>query len=189
MICVDNSEWMRNGDYSPSRMEAIQDAANLISNAKMQSNPENTVGIMSLAGRNPELLVSPTDDMGKIMTSIHEMKIAGSINFADGVQVAYLALKHRRNKHGGQRVVLFVGSPVTDDSKVLKKVAGNLKKNNVSHNPALSLLKLIKHCSITCIMCMYVCFVLFTHSYIICYSFLSATTSTLSDCRGCDLSW
>lgn len=131
MICVDNSEWMRNGDYSPSRMESIQDAANLISNAKMQSNPENTVGIMSLAGRNPELLVSPTDDMGKIMTSIHEMNIAGSISFADGVQVAYLALKHRRNKHGGQRVVLFVGSPVMDDLKVLKKVAGNLKKNNV----------------------------------------------------------
>eukprot|EP00615_Pteridomonas_danica_P006685 CAMPEP_0114340674 /NCGR_PEP_ID=MMETSP0101-20121206/8532_1 /TAXON_ID=38822 ORGANISM="Pteridomonas danica, Strain PT" /NCGR_SAMPLE_ID=MMETSP0101 /ASSEMBLY_ACC=CAM_ASM_000211 /LENGTH=405 /DNA_ID=CAMNT_0001474011 /DNA_START=190 /DNA_END=1407 /DNA_ORIENTATION=- len=132
MICVDNSEYMRNGDFSPSRMESIQDAANLISNAKMQSNPENTVGIMSLAGRNPELLVSPTDDMGKIMTSIHELSVKGEISFADGVQVAYLALKHRRNKHGGQRVVLFVGSPVTDDTKVLKKVAGNLKKNNIA---------------------------------------------------------
>ena len=98
----------------------------------MQSNPENTCGIMSLAGRNPELLVSPTDDMGKIMTSIHEVKLFGRISFADGVQVAYLALKHRRNKNGGQRIVLLVGSPVTDEPQALKKVAGNLRKNNVS---------------------------------------------------------
>mmetsp|Transcript_38707 Transcript_38707/g.86435 ORF Transcript_38707/g.86435 Transcript_38707/m.86435 type:complete len:410 (-) Transcript_38707:635-1864(-) len=132
MICVDNSEWMRNGDYSPSRMEAMQDSANLISSAKMQSNPENTCGIMSLAGRNPELLVSPTDDMGKIMTSIHEVKLFGRISFADGVQVAYLALKHRRNKNGGQRIVLLVGSPVTDEPQALKKVAGNLRKNNIA---------------------------------------------------------
>lgn len=132
MLCVDNSEWMRNGDFSPSRMEAVQDAANLVSNAKMQSNAENTVGVMALAGRNPELLVSPTDDMGKIMSSIHEIKLFGRLNFADGVQVAYLALKHRRNKNGGQRIVVFVGSPVDDDPAVLKKVAGNLKKNGVA---------------------------------------------------------
>lgn len=132
MICMDNSEYMRNGDYSPSRMESMQDAANLVSNAKMQSNPENTVGIMALAGRNPELLVSPTDDMGKIMNSIHEIRLFGALSFADGVQVAYLALKHRRNKMGGQRIVLLVGSPVEDDPKTLKKVAGILRKNGIA---------------------------------------------------------
>jgi 26S proteasome regulatory subunit N10 len=136
----------------------LQDAANLVSNAKMQSNPENTVGMMALgkeifqlcmfirdrvltcflcfaAGRNPELLVSPTDDVGKIMSSVHDLKLFGNLSFADGVQVAYLALKHRRNKNGGQRIVLLVGSPVEDDAKKLKKVAGNLKKNNVSFPP------------------------------------------------------
>ena len=30
LISVDNSEWMRNGDYMPSRIEAQQDAVNLI---------------------------------------------------------------------------------------------------------------------------------------------------------------
>ena len=70
--------------------------------------------------------------MGKIMSSIHDLKLSGSLSFADGVQVAYLALKHRRNKNGGQRIVVMVGSPVSDDAKTLKKVAGNLKKNNVS---------------------------------------------------------
>lgn len=26
MICLDNSEWMRNGDYAPNRLAAQQDA-------------------------------------------------------------------------------------------------------------------------------------------------------------------
>lgn len=37
MICVDNSEWMRNGDYSPSRFQAQADAINLICGAKTQA--------------------------------------------------------------------------------------------------------------------------------------------------------
>lgn len=36
MICIDNSEWMRNGDYTPSRFQAQADAVNLICGAKTQ---------------------------------------------------------------------------------------------------------------------------------------------------------
>ena len=36
MICIDNSEWMRNGDYAPSRFQAQSDAVNLICGAKTQ---------------------------------------------------------------------------------------------------------------------------------------------------------
>lgn len=36
MICIDNSEWMRNGDYSPNRFQALADAVNLICGAKTQ---------------------------------------------------------------------------------------------------------------------------------------------------------
>ena len=51
MICLDSSEWMRNGDYLPSRLEAQQDAAGLISTDRTRGNPENTVGILSMAGK------------------------------------------------------------------------------------------------------------------------------------------
>jgi len=132
MVCLDNSEWMRNGDYIPTRMEAVCDAANTVTNRKIISNPENTVGVMSLAGKGPELLVSPTEDVGKIMAALHDIKLFGKLNFLDGVQVAHLALKHRRNKHGGQRLIVFVGSPVTEEPKELKKVAKTLGKNNIA---------------------------------------------------------
>jgi len=46
--------------------------------------------------------------------------------------VVQLALKHRKNKNGSKRIIVFVGSPVTDASIKLKKLAAQLKKNNVS---------------------------------------------------------
>ena len=36
MVCMDNSEWMRNGDYVPTRFQAQADAINLICGAKTQ---------------------------------------------------------------------------------------------------------------------------------------------------------
>jgi hypothetical protein len=47
---IDNSEWMRNGDYVPTRMDSQADAVNLICNTKT-SNPESAVGVMTMASR------------------------------------------------------------------------------------------------------------------------------------------
>jgi len=51
MIVIDNSEYMRNGDYLPTRFEAQSDAVNVTFQTKIDSNAENTVGIMSMAGK------------------------------------------------------------------------------------------------------------------------------------------
>ena len=145
MILLDCSEFMRNGDYVPTRFEAQVDAANLLAGAKTQAHPESTVGVS--AGH--KVLLSPTGDVGKILTAIHSTKGSGgdfrsaSMNAplslepqpADvtvSVQVASLALKHRPNKNGSQRIVLFVGSPVDAEKKALQKAGRQLKKNNVA---------------------------------------------------------
>mmetsp|Transcript_24058 Transcript_24058/g.27408 ORF Transcript_24058/g.27408 Transcript_24058/m.27408 type:complete len:426 (+) Transcript_24058:180-1457(+) len=131
MILLDNSEYMRNGDYIPTRLEAQQDAANLLVGAKTQSHPESTVGVSA----GTELLVSPTDDVGKILNALHGLPFKGeSPDVAASVQVASLALKHRRNKNGAQRIVLFVGSPLSDklEARVLSKAGRQLKKNNIA---------------------------------------------------------
>ena len=49
MVCVDNSEFTRNGDYAPTRFQAQADAVNLLAGAKTQHHPENTVGVMTMA--------------------------------------------------------------------------------------------------------------------------------------------
>ncbi|CAH9088361.1 unnamed protein product [Cuscuta epithymum] len=132
MICIDNSEWMRNGDYSPSRFQAQADAVNLICGAKTQANPENTVGVLTMAGKGVRVLVTPTSDLGKILACMHGLEIGGEMNLAAGIQVAQLALKHRQNKKQQQRIIVFAGSPVKYDKKVLEMIGKKLKKNSVA---------------------------------------------------------
>uniref|UniRef100_A0A914VHE6 VWFA domain-containing protein n=1 Tax=Plectus sambesii TaxID=2011161 RepID=A0A914VHE6_9BILA len=64
MICVDNSEWMRNGDFIPTRLQAQQDAANLVLQCKLRSNPENAVGILAMADK-VEVLATMTQENNK----------------------------------------------------------------------------------------------------------------------------
>ena len=42
---------MRNGDYTPTRLEAQKDCVNILFGAKTQANPENTVGLLTMAGK------------------------------------------------------------------------------------------------------------------------------------------
>ena len=51
VIVVDNSEYMRNGDYHPDRFRAQADAVTTLFQTKVDSNPENTVGFMTMAGK------------------------------------------------------------------------------------------------------------------------------------------
>lgn len=134
VICLDNSNYSRNGDYGTSRMLQQQDATNFISGIKTQQNPENLVGILSMAGERIELRVTPTSDLTKTMHAVDGIRLNGKIDLLRGIQIAQLALKHRLNKNLRQRIVCFVGSPLEDDltEKQLEKLGKILKKNNVS---------------------------------------------------------
>jgi len=123
---------MRNGDYTPSRWEAQTDAVNILFDAKTNSNPENVVGMMTMAGKSPEVLVTLTQDFGKILSALHSSKIAGVSNLATGINIAQLALKHRQNKNQRQRIIAFVGSPLEEPEADLIKLGKKLKKNNVA---------------------------------------------------------
>ena len=90
------------------------------------------MGVLSLAGKVPRVLVTPTQDLGAVLNSVHGIKIEGEINICVGVQVAHLALKHRQNKHQRMRIVLFIGSPISVEEKELVAVGKKLRKCNVA---------------------------------------------------------
>ena len=129
---LDNSEFARNGDFTPTRFQAQLDAVHLIFTAKTQSNPESTVGLMTMGGESPEVLATLTSQFGKILSATHNIQVNGNSHFATSVQIAGLALKHRQNKVQRQRIIAFVGSPLDEDSKELVKLAKKMKKNNVA---------------------------------------------------------
>ncbi|XP_028391060.1 26S proteasome non-ATPase regulatory subunit 4-like [Dendronephthya gigantea] len=130
VICVDNSEYMRNGDFLPTRIQAQQDAVNLVCRSKARQNPENNVGLMTLASL--EVLVTLTTDVGKVLSTLHSVKPKGAINIVTGIRVAHLALKHRQSKNHRMRIIAFVGSPLANDEKELVRLAKKLKKEKVN---------------------------------------------------------
>ncbi|KAB0802850.1 hypothetical protein PPYR_05036 [Photinus pyralis] len=130
MICVDNSDYMRNGDFLPTRLQAQQDAVNVVCHSKTRSNPENNVGLLTLA--NVEVLATLTSDVGRILSKLHAVLPEGNINLHTGIRIAHLALKHRQGKNHKMRIVVFVGSPVVAEEKELVKLAKKLKKEKVN---------------------------------------------------------
>ncbi|GAA5838480.1 hypothetical protein JCM5353_004030 [Sporobolomyces roseus] len=132
MLVLDNSYHSINGDYAPTRLEAQSDAVHVLFNAKLRANPENEVGLMVMAGKGPEVLTTLTQDEGKLIAAIHDIKRGGESDLQTGIQVAQLALKHRQNKNQRQRIIVFVGSPIKDSQATLVKLGKKLKKNNVA---------------------------------------------------------
>ncbi|GLC49806.1 hypothetical protein PLESTB_000310700 [Pleodorina starrii] len=132
VVCIDNSEFSRDGDYAPTRFQAQADAVNLLAGAKTQAHPEATVGVLTMSGKTPRVLVTPTPDLGKVLNCMTNIEIDGECNISSSVQIAQLALKHRQNKNQRQRIVIFVCSPVTEEKEKLVKIAKKLKKNNVA---------------------------------------------------------
>jgi len=132
MICVDNSDFMRNGDFIPTRLQAQQDAVNLVCQCKTRANPENNVGLLTMAGKRIEVLNTLTSEAGRVMAKLHQVEPAGEVSFSSAVRVAHLALKHRQGKNHKMRIVCFVGSPIVEDDKDLVKLAKRLKKEKVS---------------------------------------------------------
>lgn len=61
-MIIDNSEYMRNGDYPPTRFSAQNDAVTTVFGTKIDSNPENTVGVMTMAGKGCVILYNMLDD-------------------------------------------------------------------------------------------------------------------------------
>ncbi|VDP17551.1 unnamed protein product [Soboliphyme baturini] len=122
---------MRNGDFPPDRLEAQQQAVTLIVHCKLKSNPENTVGLLAMAG-HIEVLTTLTQDNSKIFIKLHQLRINGESNFLAGIRVAHLALKHRQNRNHRTRIVVFVGSPINGDKSEYVRLAKKLKKEKVN---------------------------------------------------------
>lgn len=131
MICFDNSDWMRNGDFSPSRLHCQQDAAIFIARCKLRANPENAVGVLSMAD-TVEVLSTLTQESPKLNSKMQQIQPKGESNFINGIKVAHLALKHRQNRNHKMRIILFIGSPIEHlDTQELLRLAKKLKKEKV----------------------------------------------------------
>uniref|UniRef100_A0A5S6QD32 26S proteasome non-ATPase regulatory subunit 4 n=1 Tax=Trichuris muris TaxID=70415 RepID=A0A5S6QD32_TRIMR len=131
MICVDSSEFMRNGDFFPSRLEVEREGINLLVQCKLRANPENTVGLLGMTDVS-EVLSTLTQDSGRIFMKLHQLTPKGECQLVTAIRVAHLALKHRQNRNHRTRIVIFIGSPIRNDVQEFISTAKKLKKEKVN---------------------------------------------------------
>lgn len=130
MICVDNSEYMRNGDFIPSRLHAQQDAIYLVCRSKLQMHPENDVGLITLA--KVQVLTPLTNDRGKLLRELHQLSPNDYVQIIRALRVAQLALRHRQGANHKMRIIAFIGSPCDIEEEEFIKLAKKLKKEKVN---------------------------------------------------------
>lgn len=107
---IDNSEYMRNADYSPTRFHAFYDCVNALVDAKARDNFESTFALMSLTGF--ELLCSLTTEKSRILNRAHNVPLKGEVDLIRGLRTAELVLEHGPQKHAQRRIIALIGSPV-----------------------------------------------------------------------------
>ena len=129
---MDNSDWTRNGDYHPSRWDSQADAANLIAESKCEKNPENSVGIVSMAGKRVEVHITLTNDLARILNAVKDVKLSQECDFLTSLNISVLTLRHRQNKNQKQRIILFVGSPIKHKVEEMQQIGKKLKKYNIA---------------------------------------------------------
>ena len=129
---MDNSDWTRNGDYHPDRWTSQVEAANLLAENRSERNPENGIGIISMAGKRVEVHVTLTNDLSRISNSVKDINLSGECDFITSMNIATLTLKHRQNKSQKQRIILFVGSPIKHSVEEMTTLGKKLKKYNIA---------------------------------------------------------
>lgn len=136
VLCVDNSQYSRNGDFPRTRFEAQIDAIEYIFQAKRNSNLENTLALISSAGTStPQVLSTFTSQFGKLLSGLNDTVISGEhIHFVNTIEMAVLTLKHRQNKLQHQRIIMFVCSPLqlSIEKDSLSNVANLLKEKKIA---------------------------------------------------------
>ncbi|CAD7690333.1 unnamed protein product [Nyctereutes procyonoides] len=88
---------------------------------KARSNPENNVGLITLAN-DCEMLTTLTPDTGHTLSKLHTVQPKGKITFCTGIP----------GKNHKMRIIALVGSPVEDNEKDLVKLAKRFKKEKVN---------------------------------------------------------
>ncbi|KAL0217849.1 hypothetical protein RCL1_008698 [Eukaryota sp. TZLM3-RCL] len=133
LICVDNSEYMRNGDLPPTRHKSMNNAASMIARTTINANHESAVGLMTLgkAPSSASVLCSLGRDLSRLYRELDRFSFCERISLLPSLESAILVLKNRPSPQQRQRIVLFIGSPLSDSKENLVKMGKKLRKHGI----------------------------------------------------------
>ena len=133
LFSIDNSEYTRNGDFYPNRLRVQQDLTSTITKFKLESDPQNDVAIITMAGKRPELICPLTSDTVKINKKLFAVESNGVIKVITSIKIGHLVLRNRQTKNHKMRIIVLIVSPVHNKipKDELEKLGHKFKKERV----------------------------------------------------------
>lgn len=100
MLCLDSSSWMRNSDYSPTRLGAQYDAAATLIEVITGGHPEASVGLLAAGGAATagavRLLASPThENTDKLYAALTSLAPGGGAALPHALRTAMVSARAR----------------------------------------------------------------------------------------------
>jgi 26S proteasome regulatory subunit N10 len=129
VVCLDNSNYMRNEDYIPSRWGAQTQAVSWILNSMGVSH---AFALLTMAGRRVDLLSPVITDTTALHQALDRANLGGECNLQASLQLAQMILRNRPSRCTSARVIVFSGSPVQDTVRSLTNIAKSYKKTNIA---------------------------------------------------------
>ena len=132
---LDASQYMRNGNLSPSRLYQQRATAEFLIRGKIHSNMENVCSVTA-AANTPVLLCPMTHEERHLINAVQQCKESDGFDLVKGIMQARLAVKHRQKRQQTPSIICFIGSPFIRGTpeateKALRSVAKMLRKESV----------------------------------------------------------
>ena len=109
MILLDNTLFMQNQDYLPSRFVLEKEAVSSIVGKVLQSS-ESSIGIAPLAQLEHNYMLTPTSTKAHLDTFISRLKLSDNIQLDKVFQRSKIALASRNESE--KKMILFFGADV-----------------------------------------------------------------------------
>lgn len=126
MILFDNTLYMQNQDYLPSRFILEKEATMSIVNSLLTQN-ENSVGIAPLAQPDHNYILTPTSNKPNVDTFISKIRLDGNLQLNKAFLRSKIALMNA--SESDKRMLLFFGADIEgiDFDRMLVDLVRNIK--------------------------------------------------------------
>ncbi|GJT49232.1 dehydroascorbate reductase 2 [Tanacetum coccineum] len=130
VICLDNTLWMESNKSPMFKQQA--EAIELYCSKKIESHPENRVGVSGLSETYLYYLVYPTRDLSKIMNAVYAARVGGYLILQKAFCYAYYIWFGDSAEYKQKRIVLFAGGGVYHTINQFEELGEQMKRGNIA---------------------------------------------------------
>ncbi|XP_071738383.1 26S proteasome non-ATPase regulatory subunit 4 homolog [Rutidosis leptorrhynchoides] len=129
IICIDNSVFMKY--IEPYRYRLQIRCIRSYCRDKLESNPKNSIGILTMSSFEVRNNLFPTSDLDKVLHNLkYQLNVGGPLDFKQGIKDAWWHLPS--DEQSTLRAIFFIGGAINLNSTKAKAAGRRLKQYGVA---------------------------------------------------------